>query len=76
MEFNLWGVHRRSVEQMVETLHQEVSKLRQLLDQTEVAQGLNPRKKRRKVPTRGVAIEILAFVKSGITMTVHQESPW
>jgi hypothetical protein len=60
----------------VETLHQEVSKPRQLLDRTEVARGLNPRKQRRKVPMRGVAIGILAFVKSGITMTGDRESPW
>jgi hypothetical protein len=60
----------------METLHQEVLKPSQLLDQTEVARGLNPCKKRRKFPMRGVAIGILVFVKSGITMTGDRESPW
>jgi hypothetical protein len=61
---------------MMETLLQEVLKPRQLLDRTEVARGLNPCKKRRKFPTRGVAIRILVFVKLRITMTGDRESPW
>jgi hypothetical protein len=60
----------------METLHQEVSKPRQLLDRTEVARGLNPCKQRRKVPMRGMAIGILAFMKSGIMMTGYRKSPW
>jgi hypothetical protein len=43
-EFNPWSVRRRSVERTVETLHQEVLKLRQPLDRPETAQGLNPRR--------------------------------
>jgi hypothetical protein len=36
-EFNLWSVHRRSGEQTVEILHQEVLKPRQPLDRPELA---------------------------------------
>jgi hypothetical protein len=59
---------------MVETLHQEVSKPRQLLDRTEVARGLNPRKKRRKGSRRDIGSH--DDRRSGISMVKISESIW
>jgi hypothetical protein len=46
---------------------------RQPLDYQELHEGLSFVNGRRKVPTRGVAIGISAFVKSGVMRTSDQE---
>jgi hypothetical protein len=69
MEFSLWSVRRRSVEWTTETLHQEVSKPRQLLDRIEVARVLNPPKQRRKVLKGNPSIGKLRIGILGIPWT-------